>query len=215
MLINSKMNLIKELKEFGISKQTLDIIDLIPREKFMLEKYKKFAYINSPFEIDCKQTILQPMLQAFMIDRMKIESTDNILEIGTGSGYNLACLSSLCRSVTSTEILEQLCTIAKDRLEMLTIYNFNIILCDGLKYKYNDLFDKIVITGGLKSIPHNLIKILKTGGRMILILELGHSSELSKYGDSGIFLFIIKKVNKHSFRVRKLMPVASPMLLTF
>ncbi len=107
-------DLIRELKIEGISdKNILRAIEKVPRELFVAQKLIARAYENIPLPIDCGQTISQPYVVAYMISCLKLKKTDKVLEIGTGTGYQTAILSYLCKEVCTIEIYNKLLNQAK------------------------------------------------------------------------------------------------------
>ncbi len=107
-------DLIRELKIEGISdKNILRAIEKVPRELFVAQKLIDRAYENIPLPIDCGQTISQPYVVAYMISCLKLKKTDKVLEIGTGTGYQTAILSYLCKEVCTIEIYNKLLNQAK------------------------------------------------------------------------------------------------------
>ena len=93
-------DLLEELKEKGIiDNNILSAIKKVPRELFINKISIQHAYENRPLPIDCEQTISQPYVVAYMIDCLKLKKTDIVLEIGTGSGYQTAIISHLCRKI--------------------------------------------------------------------------------------------------------------------
>ena len=107
-------DLIRELKIEGISdKNILRAIEKVPRELFVAQEFIDRAYENIPLPIDCGQTISQPYVVAYMISCLKLKKTDKVLEIGTGTGYQTAILSYLCKEVCTIEIYNKLLNQAK------------------------------------------------------------------------------------------------------
>ena len=98
-------DLIIELKEKGIiNKNILSAIKKVPRELFVSKTFAQSAYENMALPADCKQTISQPYVVAYMIDCLKLKKIDKVLEIGTGTGYQTAIISYLCQKIYTIEI---------------------------------------------------------------------------------------------------------------
>ncbi len=113
-------DLIEELKIEGIAEHNiLCAIKKVPRELFVEKQFIQQAYKNIPLPIDCGQTISQPYVVAYMISYLKLKNTDKVLEIGTGTGYQTAILSHLCKEVCTIEIYRKLLNEAKKRLQNL------------------------------------------------------------------------------------------------
>ena len=107
--IKNNDDLLDELKEKGINdKDILNAIQKVPRELFVNKISFQWAYENMPLPIDCEQTISQPYVVAYMIDCLKLKKTDVVLEIGTGTGYQTAIISHLCKKIYTIEIFNKL-----------------------------------------------------------------------------------------------------------
>ena len=156
-------DLIRELKIEGISDENiLHAIEKVPRELFVAQEFIDRAYENIPLPIDCSQTISQPYVVAYMISCLKLKKTDKILEIGTGTGYQTAILSYLCKEVCTIEIYNKLLNQAKKRILKLNLKNINFTLGNGTKgWNAKVLFDAIIVSAASEIIPDKLLKNLK------------------------------------------------------
>jgi protein-L-isoaspartate(D-aspartate) O-methyltransferase len=112
-------------------KETIEIIKSLPRELFVPNEFKDHAYYDMALPIDCKQTTSQPSLIAYMIEKLDIKSTDKVLEIGTGSGFQTAALSKIAKEVYTIEIHKELSEKAKLLLKSLNLNNINYKISDG------------------------------------------------------------------------------------
>mgnify|MGYP001420070985 FL=1 len=182
-------DLIRELKIEGISdKNILRAIEKVPRELFVAQKLIDRAYENIPLPIDCGQTISQPYVVAYMISCLKLKKTDKVLEIGTGTGYQTAILSYLCKEVCTIEIYNKLLNQAKKRILKLNLKNINFILGNGTEgWNAKVLFDAIIVSAASEIIPDKLLKNLKNHG--CLIMPKKKSLDIQK-------LLLIKKSNE-------------------
>ena len=182
-------DLIRELKIEGISdKNILRAIEKVPRELFVAQKLIDRAYENIPLPIDCGQTISQPYVVAYMISCLKLKKTDKVLEIGTGTGYQTAILSYLCKEVCTIEIYNKLLDQAKKRILKLNLKNINFILGNGTEgWNARVLFDAIIVSAASEIIPDKLLKNLKNHG--CLIMPKKKSLDIQK-------LLLIKKSNE-------------------
>lgn len=168
--IRREMMVRQQIEARGIS--NLDVLNAfreVPRHQFVLSEYIRFAYNDSPLPITEGQTISQPYIVAFMTDVLHLKSTDKILEIGTGSGYQAAILAQICDSVFTVEIFESLVLKAK---QVFTNLNYTNIYCktgDGYKgWKIHAPFDAIIVTCSPTHVPEPLKEQLAEGGRMII-----------------------------------------------
>lgn len=162
--------LIVRLREQGIENEAvLETIRLTPRHIFVDEALSHRAYEDTALPIGFNQTISQPYIVAKMTQLLLMGDHEHVLEIGTGSGYQTAVLSKLCRNVHSVERIAAFIPKARDRLRALKLTNFSLHLSDG--YKGLDRFgpfDSIVCTAAPTSVPSELIDQLKVGGRIII-----------------------------------------------
>jgi protein-L-isoaspartate(D-aspartate) O-methyltransferase len=187
-MLNNK-DLIRKLKIEGISdKNILHAIEKVPRELFVAQEFIDRAYENIPLPIDCSQTISQPYVVAYMISCLKLKKTDKILEIGTGTGYQTAILSYLCKEVCTIEIYNKLLNQAKKRILKLNLKNINFTLGNGVEgWDTKVLFDAIIVSAASEIIPDKLLKNLKNNG--CLIMPKKKSLDIQK-------LLLIKKSNE-------------------
>ena len=164
-----RKKLVDNLRSKGINNNNiLDAIMNIPRHLFMDNAFINFAYQDKAFPIGSGQTISQPYTVAFQTDLLDLKPHLKVLEIGTGSGYQAAVLSELNVNVHTIERQKELFLKTKKFLPSIG-YQCMFIYGDGYKGlpKFAP-FDRILITCGAPSIPDELLKQLKIGGKMIL-----------------------------------------------
>ncbi|MGC2409695.1 MAG: protein-L-isoaspartate(D-aspartate) O-methyltransferase [Methyloceanibacter sp.] len=167
-----QIGLIMQLRRRGIRDTTvLRGIERVPRDLFVDPAFADHAYQDIALPIDCGQTISQPFVVAFMTEKLELDESQKVLEIGTGSGYQAAVLSHLCRHVWSIERYRELQKAADRRLTQLGITNVTTIIGDGwLGWPPQAPFDRIVVTAAAPEAPAALVEQLKLGGRMIIPL---------------------------------------------
>lgn len=169
-----KMMFQLNLRRRGISEQAvLRAMEDIPRELFVEPADRESAYRDSALGIACGQTISQPFVVAYMTEQLQLQKGHNVLELGTGSGYQAAILSRLCRQVLTIERYRTLADRARRRLEELGCDNVEVLLGDGLAISAipGGQFDRIIVTAAIEQIPDALLERLQTGG--ILIAPVG------------------------------------------
>ena len=143
----------------------------VPRHRLVSERYREDAYADHPLPIGEGQTISQPYVVALMTEALRLQPTDRVLEIGTGSGYQAAVLAEIVKEVRSIEIRKNLAQTATTKLKELGYNNVTVKYGDGyFGWEEAAPFDAIIITAAANHIPPPLIKQLKAGGRMILPL---------------------------------------------
>lgn len=169
---HERINLIMQLRRRGIQDmRVLRAMELVPRELFVEPSFAEVAYQDSALPIECGQTISQPYVVAYMSEQLGCEARDKVLEIGTGSGYQAAVLSHICRRVYTIERYRELQRLADKRFEKLGIANIATIIGDGwLGWPPQAPFDRIVVTAAAGEVPDVLLEQLRIGGRMIVPL---------------------------------------------
>ena len=169
-----------QLAERGIRDlRVLDAMRSVPRHEFVPESFRQDAYEDHPLPIGEGQTISQPYIVAAMLEHLALQSTDRILEIGTGSGYVTALLSSLCAEVYSVERHAQLAALAESALQRLEYRNVKIIVGDGGQgWAEHAPFDAILVSAATREMPPALFAQLREGGRMMAPIGPAFSQEL-------------------------------------
>jgi protein-L-isoaspartate(D-aspartate) O-methyltransferase len=162
----------RQIKDRGISDAAvLSAMRRVPRHRFVPEKLRGRAYGDHPLPIGEGQTISQPYIVALMSEALKLTGAERVLEIGTGSGYQAAVLSHLCREVHTMEIKTGLYEKTAARLKSLGYSKIRTRHGDGyFGWKERAPFDAVMITAAVDHIPPPLVKQLKHGGRLILPL---------------------------------------------
>jgi protein-L-isoaspartate(D-aspartate) O-methyltransferase len=161
------------LRRRGISDQAvLRTMEEVPREAFVEKGDAAYAYRDSALGIECGQTISQPFVVAYMTEQLGLQKQHRVLEIGTGSGYQAAVLSKLCREVVSIERYRTLAEGARGRLKKLGYRNVEVVLGDGYDIPENlGTFDRIIVTAAMENIPEKLLERLEPGG--VLVAPVG------------------------------------------
>jgi protein-L-isoaspartate(D-aspartate) O-methyltransferase len=155
--------------EARLDKRVLAAMARVPRHQFVPVAQQRHAYENRPLDIGHGQTISQPYIVALMTTLARPQRDDNVLEIGTGSGYQAAVLAELVGRVHSIEIIEPLGRQAERRLSKLGYRNITTRIADGY-YGWPDAgpYDSILVTAAAASVPPPLVAQLKPGGRMVI-----------------------------------------------
>ncbi len=159
-----------ELRRQGINDtDVLSAVERVPREEFIPKTFRDRAYENIALPIASGQTIRQPFVVAYMTQMLNPDPRRKVLEVGTGSGYQAAVLSHLCRRVYSLERFRSLQIEAVRLFEKLKLNNITTKLGDGYKgWKEQAPFERILVTAAAEEIPGTLVDQLNDGGIMIL-----------------------------------------------
>ena len=141
----------------------------VPRHEFVPEAQRNNAYSDGPLPIGHGQTISQPFIVAFMTEKLDPQSSDTVLEVGTGSGYQAAVLARLVKEIYTIEIVPALAERAKATLKRLGTGNVHVRSGDGYKgWPEHAPFDAVIVTCAPDHIPRALVDQLKEGGKMII-----------------------------------------------
>jgi protein-L-isoaspartate(D-aspartate) O-methyltransferase len=162
------ISLIMALRKYGIPAPVLSVIERVPRGAFVDEPFAHHAWDNSALPIACGQTISQPLVVAYVTWKLELAPNMRVLEIGTGSGYQAAVLSPLCRRVYTVERHRPLLEQARARFKALKLDNVVARHGDGfLGWPEQAPFDRILLSAAVDEVPVKLIEQLKPGGRLI------------------------------------------------
>ena len=183
MTVDSRqVQLIKELRKQGISdERALGAVERTPRELFVEAPFFDSAYSNTALPIACGQTISQPYVVAYMTEHLEVGENMRVLEIGTGSGYQAAILSPLCRRVYTIERHRPLLEKAKARFAELKLHNVVSLHGDGFAgWPEQAPFDRILLSCAVQQVPQVLVEQLKVGG--VLIAPVGSVPKSDGFG---------------------------------
>ncbi len=198
--VEQRRRLIQRIEREGIAdRQVLDAMAVVPREEFVPDELRRYAYRDGPLPIGHGQTISQPSMVAMMVEALELAPTDRVLEVGGGSGYAAAVMGRIAREVYSIERFADLAQLAADRMLRLGIENVEVRHGDGTQGLTDAApFDAICVSAGGSEPPTALLKQLRVGGR--LVMPLGASADEQK-------LVRVRKVGERDFRVEELADV--------
>jgi len=158
-----------DIKGRGIADaQVLRVMGRMPREEFVPGQYRSQAYSDGPLPTGQGQTISQPYIVALMTERLRLNRELEVLEIGTGSGYQTAILAGLSKKVYTVERITELMESARVVLKGLGIDNVQFHIGDGsCGWPEDRVFDRIMITAAVPRIPQPLMEQLADGGLIV------------------------------------------------
>ena len=160
------------------SAAVLQALGKVPRESFLPDAMREFAYEDTPLPIEAKQTISQPYIVALMTEALTLEGGEKVLEIGTGSGYAAAVLAEIAGEVHTVERIKELADTAAVRLTRLGYKNVHVHHGDGtLGWPEHAPYDAIVVAAGGPEIPESLKGQLKIGGRLLIPVGADHRAQ--------------------------------------
>lgn len=171
----------------------------VPREQFVPDGVKDFAYEDGPLPIEARQTISQPYIVALMIEAARVAPGDRVLEIGAGSGYAAAVLSRIAGEVIAIERHIELADLAAARMASMGYGNVRIVAGDGSAgWPEGAPYDAILAAASGRHVPDPLKRQLKVGGS--LVMPIGAPGDLQN-------LFRITRQSEESWTQENLGPV--------
>jgi len=163
----------EQIRRRGVrDERVLSVMGEVPRHLFLPKEIRQRAYADEPLPIGEGQTISQPFIVAEMTAALRLSGTEKVLEVGTGSGYQTAILSRLCREVVTIERIATLSAAARARLVTMDTGNVTFVVGDGsLGSLAHAPFDRILSAAASPSVPAPWISQLSEGG--IIVLPVG------------------------------------------
>ncbi|MES2296367.1 MAG: protein-L-isoaspartate O-methyltransferase [Pseudomonadota bacterium] len=154
-----------------LDQDVLDLLVVVKREDFVPPAYKSLAFVDTEIPLGAGAAMFTPKLEARILQEVMLKKHENVLEVGTGSGYMAALLAHRARHVTSVEINPELKALAERNLAKAGISNVTVEQGDAsLGWTKGAPYDVIVISGALEVLPDAFLKQLKVGGRIAAIV---------------------------------------------
>lgn len=149
--------------------RVLETIARLPRERFVADAHRALAYSDLALPIGHGESMLKPVIEGRALEALAIGAGEDVLEIGTGSGYLTACLGALARDVVSLERHADLAEAARGRLQTQAIANVRIETADAFAWDTERRFDAICVGGAVDAVPARFVRWLRPGGRMFVV----------------------------------------------
>lgn len=153
--------------------RVLDVLGTVKREDFVPPRYRPMAFADMALPLEHGEMTMKPVVEGRMLQALELAPSDEVLEIGTGSGFITACLAYLVRDVVSIDIHSVFVERAQAHADAMGIGNLRVAVADALQYRPERLFDAVAVTGAVASVPANFLSWLKPNGRLFVVL--GHS----------------------------------------
>ena len=155
----------------GLNARANQALSDIPRENFVPEEYLSLVFADIEVPLVGGAKMFSPKIEGRILDSLDIQGHENILEIGTGSGYFTSVLAKLSQSVVTIELDEQLSQLAQNKVKGLNLNNITFINDDALAYNFdNEQYDTIVIGCALPNNNENFFRLLKPGGKLFMVV---------------------------------------------
>ena len=177
----ARARLIEHLSTEIKDKRVLAAMSRIPRERFVPPEEQHLAYEDTPLPIGLDQTISQPFIIALMTEALELTGSEKVLELGTGSGYQVAILAELAQVVVTVERLPPLAEAAKRVLDSLGYTNIEVHLTEkALGWQAGAPYNAIIVTAGAPRVPATLLAQLAVDGRLVIPVGSRYVQELYK-----------------------------------
>jgi len=188
-----------------LDQRVLEQILRTPREDFVLPAYRNAAFTDTMLPIGHDQMMMEPKLEARMLQALAVQPGEKVLEVGTGSGYVTALLAGMVRQVVSVEIVPELHGKAKALLARRGIDNVKLAQGDAANgWDAEQPYDAIAVTGSLPSLPLGLKQNLQIGGRLFAVI-----------GEEPIMeAVLVSRINANEWREETLFETVVPHLMS-
>jgi len=184
----------------------LELLAVIRREDFVPAEHRALAFMDVEIPLHGGQSMLAPRVEARLLQELKIQRHEKVLEVGTGSGFMAALLGHKAQRVETMEIDPQLAETAAAKLKRAGLTNVRVHQQDGSKGLANEApFDAIILSGSVAQVPQALLDQLKIGGRLIAVVG----------GEPVMAAQIITRKGEHEFEARTLFETVAPRLVGF
>ncbi|MDD2743604.1 MAG: protein-L-isoaspartate O-methyltransferase [Rhodocyclaceae bacterium] len=169
----ARFNMVEQqIRPWEVLDQTvLDLLFVVKREDFVPAAYRNLAFADMEIPIGSGQVMLAPRVEAKLLQELGIQKTDKVLEIGTGSGYMAALLAARAEHVLSVEIRPELANFARENIQRAGITNIKLETGCGAKgWAQAGPYDAIVVSAAMPVVPEALLKQLRVGGRLAVVV---------------------------------------------
>lgn len=149
--------------------RVLEVIARVPREAFVAEAHRALAYSDLALPIGHGEHMLKPVIEGRALQALLVGAGEDVLEVGTGSGYLTACLAALGREVVSLERHADLADAARARLQAQGAANARVDVADAMTWTTERRFDAICVGGAVAAVPQRFTEWLRPGGRLFIV----------------------------------------------
>jgi protein-L-isoaspartate(D-aspartate) O-methyltransferase len=150
--------------------RVLDALVSIPRDAFVPAAHRALAYADAALPLGHGESMMKPVLEGRTLQSLEVQAGDDVLEIGTGSGFLTACLGRLAREVHSIDLHPEFTEAARARLDTMGLgANVRIDTADAFAWNTDRRFDAICVTGAVDTIPHRFLQWLRPEGRLFVV----------------------------------------------
>jgi protein-L-isoaspartate(D-aspartate) O-methyltransferase len=141
-----------------------------PREDFVPAEYHDLAFADTEIPLGFGQAMLAPKVEGRVVQALQVEAIDDVLVVGTGSGYLTACLARLAKHVTSVDIFPDFVSAARGKIAACSIRNVELRTADALALSYPSRFDAIAVTASVPELDQHFVRMLRPQGRLFIVI---------------------------------------------
>jgi len=149
--------------------RVLEVLATLPRDAFVPEACRQLAYADLQLPLGHGEVMLKPVLEGRALESLALRADEEVLEVGTGSGWFAACMGRLARSVLSLEIRDDFAVAARARLAAQGLDNVQVEIADALAFDPKRQFDAVCVSGAVAEIPARFVEWLRPGGRLFVV----------------------------------------------
>ena len=150
--------------------RVLEALEHTPRERFVPEDYRDLAFADTEIPLAHGQAMLAPKIEGRLLQALQVEPTDEVLEIGTGTGFLTACLARLAQQVYSVDIFPEFVDSARAKVAKVGLGNVELDTGDALQLDLPGRFDAIAVSGSTPALEDRFIRMLRPGGRLFVVV---------------------------------------------
>ena len=150
--------------------RVLDAIEQTPRERFVPEDYRDLAFADTEIPLAHGQAMLAPKIEGRLLQALLVEPGEEVLEVGTGTGFLTACLARLAQRVYSVDIFPEFVASARANLAAVGVGNFEVETADALQLDLPGRFDAVAVTGSMPVLDDRFVRMLKPNGRLFVVV---------------------------------------------
>ena len=153
-----------------LNDRVLRVLHETPREQFVPATYRDLAFADAEIPLGHDQTMLAPKIEGRLLQALQVERIDDVLVVGTGSGYLTACMARLAKHVTSVDIIAEFVDAARTKLADHDLRNTTLQAADGLTLTHEARFDAIAVTASVPELDQHFIRMLRPQGRLFIVV---------------------------------------------
>jgi len=158
--------------------RVLDALVMVPRDAFVPAAHRALSYADAALPLGHGESMMKPVVEGRVLQALDVQAGDDVLEIGTGSGFLTACLGRLAREVQSIELHADFAEAARARLDSMGLGgNVRIEAADAFSWDTDRRFDAICVTGAVEAIPQRFLQWLRPGGRLFAVRGVAPAME--------------------------------------